>query len=150
MVKKQDFAYFVAAELKKRDNPKDFKPCEAIVISLSPLTLSVLDSKVILIENQNLIISEWFKKRWDLDKTTALSADVPSLLASAKAVSETHSYTGSPCIMPSAITHLANAIAKVNTELLQLKLNLQIHDKVIIIPSSQADIFFLVDKVLEV
>jgi len=71
---------------------------------------------------------------------------VPSLLSQAKAVSETHSYGGAPCGMPSAISLLANAITKVNTELLALKLDLKINDKVIVVPSSREDKFFLIDK----
>jgi len=190
--------YNLAKEFKKRDNPKDFKPSEAIVVSLSPIVLTVLDSKIKLTEDKNLIISEWFKFRWDIDKTFALSQDVPNLLddaknycdeattnvqsylssaqsscASATSVTETHSYGGAPCQMPTAVAALSAAIASVSnavtevkadlsaavskvseaitknkTELLQLKLNLQIDDKVIIVPSSQADIFFLIDKVL--
>ena len=140
--------YEIADEFKKRDNPKEFKPSEAIVISLDPVVVSISDGKIKLTENKDLIISEWFKKRWDIDKTTALSAGVPSLLNQADAVTETHSYGGAPCVMPSAIDYLVQAITKINTELMQLKLDLKINDKVIIVPSSQEDIFFLIDKVL--
>ena len=137
----------IAKEFKKRDNPLDFKSSEAIVINLTPLVLSVLGGGVKLTQDENLIFSEWFQLRWDIDKTFALSADVPSLLSQAKGISETHSYTGAPCSMPNAISLLANAITKVSDELLALKLDLKVNDKVIVVPSSREDKFFLMDKI---
>lgn len=157
MDNKNDWHYKIAKQFKKRDNPKDFKPSEAIVISLSPIVVTVLDSKVKLVENKNLIISEWFKKRWDIDKTKALSIDIPDFLNQAnKYLNENkdpqtvpvHSQSGKPCTIITITQLLTNAIQVINSELLALKLDLKINDKVIIVPSSQDDIFFLIDKVL--
>lgn len=53
--------------------------------------------------------------KWlDIDKTEALSSGVPSDLSSARGVSETHSYGGASCNMPSAIDYVAQAIEKVD------------------------------------
>ena len=161
--KKLDFGYTIAKELKKRDNPKDYKPCEAFVVSLSPVVVSILDGKIKLVEGKDLIITEWFKKRWDIDKTAALSVDIPGLLSdavslceSATNITETHSYGGAPCQMPNAVSDLSQAIAKVSeaitknkNELLALKLDLQINDKVFVVSSSMDGVFFLVDKVID-
>lgn len=191
MDKKKDFGYVFAKELKKRDNPKDFKPSEAIVVGLSPVVLSVLDNKVTLTEGKNLIISEWWQFRRDIDKTFALSEDIPDLLEESADLFDDvndldiliqniiqpidqdlgviHSYN--PIAQPRdrhnvevrnafsslslifqkialSNTKISEAITKNKNELLALKLDLQINDKVIIIPSSQADIFFLIDKVV--
>jgi len=151
-------------ELNKRNNPTDLKSIHiGTVVNLSPLTVSIYEGKVILTENDNLFISEWFRFRCDIDKTSALSQDVPNYLSasqsayeSAKEVTETHSANGLPCDMPSAITLLAtaiensnSAISSVNTELLQLKCVLAVGDFVTIGSLEQLDRFILIDKVLE-
>ena len=166
----------VAKEFKKRDNPKEWKPQEAIVISLSPIKLKVLDGKVILAENKNLIIPEWFKKRWNIDQTFALSQYIPQLIQNITDLSNDfidiidpenenqgvlHSYP--PAVEPDerhnvevrqgfqllsqVFERICDAIEINKTEILQLKLDLQIDDKVLIIPSSQDDVFILIDKV---
>jgi len=136
-------------ELKSRNNPLDLKPVYVgKVIGLSPVEVEIFDGKVILTEGDDLFISEQFRLRCEIDKTTALSSDVPNLLESAKQITETHSYTGSPCDMPTAIDKLSQAIEKVNTELLQLKCDLKIGDFVAIASLEQLDRYLLTDKVI--
>lgn len=50
--------------------------------------------------------------------------------------------------MPQAIEKLAQAIEKVNTELLQLKCDLKIGDLVAIASLEQLDMYILTDKVI--
>jgi len=144
-----DITRVLKTELNRRNNPTDMKSVHiGKVISLSPLTVSIYEGKVVLTENVDLYISEWFRFRCDIDKTNALSSDVPTNVNNAKNVTETHSANGSPCNMPSAITYLANAITSINTELLQLKCDLQVGDFVTIGSLEQLDRFILLDKVL--
>lgn len=136
-------------ELKNRNNPIDLKPVYiGKVVNLSPVQVSIFDDKIILTEDDDLLISEQFSLRCKIDETTALSSDVPNLLNKAKQVTETHSNGGSPCNMPQAIEKLAQAIEKVNTELLQLKCDLKVGDLVAVASLEQLDMYILTDKVI--
>lgn len=136
-------------ELKSRNNPIDLKPVYiGKVVNLSPVQVAIYDDKIILTEDDDLLISEQFRLRCNIDKTTALSSDVPNLLNEAKQVTEIHSFGGSPCNMPQAIEKLAQAIEKVNTELLQLKCDLKIGDLVAVASLEQLDMYILTDKVI--
>lgn len=147
----QDFFGYLAKELKDRDNPSDLKSAIiARVEQVAPLVIvSYADGKIFLTEDDELIISEWFRLRCNIDATTALSADVPSELDSATAITEIHSYTGAECQMPTAVAHLANAITKIKDELYALRCDLQIGDNVVIASLEQEDRFILLDKVLK-
>jgi len=101
-----------------------------------------------LSENDELLISEFFRLRCNIDKTGVLSSNVPSDTDNAESISETHSYTGAACQMPSAVSYLAGAILGVRDELLNLKCDLQIGDYVVIVSLEQKDRYLLVDKVL--
>lgn len=139
----------LAKQFKKRNNPTDLK--EALfgkVINLNPVQVHIDDGQITLTVGDQLVISEWFQLRWNIDKTQALSSDVPAKIDLAQTVKEIHSYTGTPCAMPEAISKLANAIVDINTELLQLKLNLAVGDKVIIAPAQKQNTYILIDKVL--
>ncbi len=146
---KPDLAQILASELKKRNNPTDLKPSIiGIVKQLSPLIVSIEDGAFLLTEDDNLLVSEWFRFRCNIDQTGALSSDVPASLESAKGVTETHSQSGTPCTMPDAISYLADAITSINTELLALKCNLALGDEVVISSLEQTDIYIVIDKVL--
>lgn len=135
--------------LKGRDNPIDLKPVYiGKIVNLLPIKVSIFDGKVILTENDDLYISEQFRLRCEIDKTFDLSLNVPNLLDQAKQVTETHSASGSPCNMPTAIEKLANAIDKVKTEVLQLKCDLKIGDFVAVASLEQLDVYLLTDKVV--
>ena len=146
----KDFFNVLADELKGRDNPKDLKSgIIARVEEIDPLVIvSYADGKIMLTENEELLISEFFRLRCNIDKTGVLSSSVPDNTDNAEAISETHSYTGSPCQMPDAISYLAGAILGVRDELLALKCNLQIGDHVLIASLEQKDRFVLIDKIL--
>lgn len=146
----KDFFSVLADELKGRDNPKDLKSgIIARVEQVAPLVIvSYADGKIMLTENDELYISEFFRLRCNIDKTGVLSADVPANTDNAEAITETHSYTGSPCNMPDAISYLAGAIIGIRDELLALKCELQIGDHVVIASLEQKDKFILIDKVL--
>lgn len=135
--------------LKGRDNPIDLKPVYiGKIVNLSPIKVSIFDGKVILTEDDDLYISEQFRLRCNIDKTSALSSDVPNLLEQAKQVTETHSASGSPCNMPQAIDFLAQAITKVSTEILNLKCDLKFGDKVILAPlQDMHGAYVLIDKI---
>lgn len=165
MENKQDYniARVLKQELQKRNNPTDLKSIHiGTVINLEPLTVTIYEGKVTLTEGDDLFISEWFRFRCNIDKTHALSQDVPDDLQQsndfcdqAKEINETHSATGSPCSMPQAISLLADAInstnsatEKVNGELLALKCELQVGDYVTIGSLEQLDRFIVLDKVL--
>lgn len=146
----KNFFNLLADNLKKRDNPKDLKSgIIARVEKIDPLVIvSYADGKIMLTENEELLISEFFRLRCNIDKTGVLSSNVPENTDNAEAISETHSYTGSPCQMPDAISYLAGAILGVRDELLALKCNLQIGDHVLIASLEQKDRFVLIDKIL--
>ena len=162
---KYDLAKILKFELKQRNNPTDLKAVNiGVVEQLSPLTVSISESKILLEENEELIISEWFRFRCNIDKTSKLSSGVlTDLLASstnftsATGITETHSYTPNlPCEIPSAITFLANAITntnnaitKINNEILALKCNLKKGDLVVVGSLEQTDKYILLDKVLD-
>lgn len=146
----KNFFNLLADNLKKRDNPKDLKSgIIARVEKIDPLVIvSYADGKIMLTENEELLISEFFRLRCNIDKTGVLSSSVPDNTDNAEVISETHSYTGSPCQMPDAISYLAGAILGVRDELLALKCNLQIGDHVLIASLEQKDRFVLIDKIL--
>ena len=147
----KDFFKVLAGELKDRDNPSDLKSgIIARVEQISPkIIVSYSESKIFLTENEELLISEWFRFRCNIDKTSVLSSNVPTKISSAKNVTETHSNGGAPCSMPDAISYLADAITGVCNELLALKCDLQVGDFVLLASLEQKDKYILIDKVLE-
>lgn len=147
---KPDLIKILAGKFKENQNPTDLKPSIiGTVKQLEPLIISINEDAVLLTEGDELLISEWFRFRCNIDKTGALSSDVPSSLESAKGVTESHSQSGSPCTMPDAIAYLADAIVSINTELLALKCELALNDLVIIASLEQTDKYLLIDKVLK-
>lgn len=148
--KDKNFFKYLAKEIKIRDNPTDLKEIViGFVATLKPVTVTTDGGAFTFVENNNLFISEQFRLRCEIDKTSALSSDVPNLLDQAKQVTETHSASGSPCNMPQAIEKLANAIDKVKTEVLQLKCDLKIGNKVILAPlQDMHGTYVLIDKVI--
>ena len=160
---KYDLAKILKLELKQRNNPTDLKAVNiGVVEQLAPLTVSISESKILLKENEELIISEWFRFRCNIDKTGKLSS-VPTDLTTSKSecdsasgVTEIHSMSGSACQMPNAIAYLVNAItstnsavAKINNELSALKCKFKKGDLVVIGALEQTDKYILIDKVLE-
>ena len=135
--------------LNERNNPIDYKAMHlAKVVKLEPLIVSIYEDKILLEENVELYISEWFRFRCNIDKTKVLSQTVGEKLESAKAVSEIHSFTSTPCGMPNAVSYLADAISGINSELLALKCDLKIGDYVAVGSLEQTDRYILLDKVL--
>ncbi len=145
----KSFIEMMKNELQQRDNPKDLKSSiVGKVVQLNPIVVRIEDGLVLLTENEELEISEWFRFRCNINKENALSEDVPSDCNNAKAVTETHSYTGTPCQMPNAISYLASAIIKVKNELLALKCVLAVGDYVTVASLEEIDKYILLDKVL--
>lgn len=145
----KDFFGVLAGELKGRNNPTDLKSgIIAKVEQVEPVIVSYSDGKIMLSENEELLISEFFRLRCNIDKTGTLSSTVPGDTDSAEAVIETHSYTGAACQMPNAISSLAGAILGVRDELLALKCDLQIGDHVLLASLEQKDRYVLIDKIL--
>ncbi|MCD8025091.1 MAG: DUF2577 family protein [Candidatus Gastranaerophilales bacterium] len=146
----KNFFDTLADELKKRNNPTDLKSAIlARVEEITPLIIvSYSDGKIMLTENDELFISEFFRLRCNIDKTGVLSSTVPSDTDNAESITETHSYTGTACNMPDAISSLASAILGVRDELLALKCDLAIGDYVLIASLEQKDRYILIDKVL--
>ncbi len=146
---KENIVDVLKNSIKKCQNPTDLKPSIiGKVVQLSPVIVSISEDKILLEENNELFISEWFRFRCDIDKTSALSSDVPSDLSSARGISETHSYGGAGCGMPSAIDYVAKAIESVTSELLALKCDLKVGDFVVLGSLEQLDKYILIDKVL--
>lgn len=147
---KKDFFNEMASQLKNRDNPTDLKPSiVGVVKNLNPLTVSIENGAVNLVYGQELMISEWFKIRCDIDKNTNLSSQIPDLLEQAKAVKEIHSQGGAACKMPQAIDFVCQAVSLIDNELLRYKCDLKIGDFVIIESLEQVDSYVLVDKILD-
>lgn len=136
-------------ELRKRNNPKDLKPAIiGKVVELQPLTVQISEGNILLVEGEELEISEWFRLRCNIDSTGMLSSTVPRETDSAKSVTETHSYTGGECQMPNAISNLVSAILGVRDELLALKCVLKTGDFVIVNSLEETNRYILIDKVL--
>ena len=145
----KDFFGVLAGELKGRNNPTDLKSgIIAKVEQVEPVIVSYSDGKIMLSENEELLISEFFRLRCNIDKTGTLSSTVPGDTDSAESIIETHSYTGAACQMPNAISSLADAILGVRDELLALKCDLQIGDHVLLASLEQKDRYVLIDKIL--
>ena len=146
---KNDITHILKTALKTRTNPKDLKAIHiGKVVLLSPLMVSMHEGKTLLEEGVELFISEWFRLRCNIDSTSLLSSGVLDDLNNAKSVVETHSNGGAACQMPKAIEHLANAIKKIDDEILSLKCVLNIDDLVIIGSCEQTDKYVLLDKLL--
>ncbi len=144
-----DLTNVLKGALKSRNNPTDLKAINiATVVKLEPLTVSLYEGKVLLREDNELYISEWFRFRCNIDSAKWLSEKVKEDLQNANAVKETHSNGGAPCQMPNAITCLADAIDCVATELLALKCDLKLGDYVAVGSLEQTDRYILLDKVL--
>ncbi len=102
---KKDLISVMKRHLKQCQNPTDLKPAIiGKVEKLNPIIVSTNEGKALWEENEELFISEWFRFRCNIDKDKTLSQTVPSNIESAKAVTETHSFTAAPCIMPNAIS----------------------------------------------
>lgn len=145
----ESFGSLFAKEFGKRNNPTDMKSgIIGKVVQVEPVIVSIDNGKVLLKENNELEISEWFRFRCNIDKEGKLSSDVPSDTDNAEAVSETHSYTGSACAMPNAISYLASAILGVRDELLALKCELNKGDYVSVSSLEENGKYVLLDKVL--
>ncbi len=161
-----DLIVEIAKSLRERDNPKDLKSAIiARVVKVDPkISVAYCDNKIILNEGEELVISEWFRFRCGIDKTFALSKDVPDFLknaaqdcTSAKNIKEKHSNGGSDCQMPLAINFVCNAISKLssaisslNSELFALKCDIKQGDEVVIVSLEEKNKYVLVDKVLSV
>ena len=118
------------------------------VVELQPLTVQISNGNILLIEGEELEIAEWFRFRCNIDATGTLSSTVPTNTDNAESITETHSYTGSACQMPNAISDLASAILGVRDELLALKCNLKVGDFVMINSLEETNRYILIDKVL--
>ncbi len=89
MQNKVDLASVLKKHIKLCKNPTDLKAINiAKVVKIEPLTVSLYEGKVLLRENNELYISEWFRFRCNIDKEKTLSQTVPSKLDSAKAVKD--------------------------------------------------------------
>lgn len=148
--KDKNFFKYLAKEIKNRDNPTDLKEVViGFVENLEPVTVTTDGGAFTFAENNNLFISEQFRLRCEIDKTFDLSVNVPNLLTQAMSAQEIHSFTQLPCNMPQAIEFLAQAITKVSTEVLNLKCDLQVGDKVILAPLlDMHGAYVLIDKVV--
>ena len=63
--KEETFIDFFKTELNKRNNPTDLKPSIiGKIVVLNPLTVQITEERVLLVEGENLEISEWFKCRY--------------------------------------------------------------------------------------
>jgi len=145
----EDFFQKIARLMQERNNPADLKPSIiGKVVKLDPLTIQIEDGKVLLVENEELEISEWFRFRCNIDKTGALSSDIPSFLNSAKNIQEVHSQGGAACNMSKAINYLCNAVNAITNELLSLKCTLQLDDYVSIASLEELNKYILTDKVI--
>lgn len=138
----------LAKEYKKRNNPSSYKELTiATVEQVSPLILTVANAQIRLSEELgNLFIPEWFVFRCNIDSTGMLSSSVPSDLDLATGITEIHSQSGADCQIPNAIAYLASAISGVNDELLALKCELKIGDKLIVAPLESDSEYVIVDK----
>lgn len=136
-------------EFRKRNNPTDLKPTIiGKIVKLEPVTVSIANGLILLEENEQLEISEWFRFRCNIDKTGVLSSTVPGYTENAESITESHSSSGTACQMPNAISSLADAILGIRDELLALKCVLEVGDFVTVASLEEMDCYVLIDKVL--
>ena len=147
---KTGFINSLAKSLKERTNPSSYKEaCFGFVQKAdAPVIVTTAGGAITLAEGDNLFISETFRKRCDIDKTLKLTVGVPGDLTSARAIEELHTDPKIPCTFPQAINYLALAIEKVTAEVLDLKCELAVGDKVLLIPADIDSSYFLVDKII--
>lgn len=63
-MKQTDITTVLKNALKTRNNPTDLKPSIiGKVVQISPITVSICEGKILLEENDELFISEWFRFR---------------------------------------------------------------------------------------
>ena len=85
MREKADIITVLKDSLKERTNPNDLKEIHiGVVQNLEPVIVTIFEGKVVVKEEDELFISEWFRFRCDIDKTGALSSDVPDELQSSE------------------------------------------------------------------
>lgn len=85
MQNKVDLTSVLKRHIRLCKNPTDLKAINiGTVVKLEPLTVSLYEGKVLLREDNELYISEWFRFRCNIDKEKTLSQTVPSKLAGAK------------------------------------------------------------------
>ncbi len=78
-MQKTDLARVLKGALKRCQNPTDYKAIHlAKVVKLEPLIVSIYEDKILLEENVELYISEWFRFRCNIDKDGTLSSVVPN------------------------------------------------------------------------
>jgi len=140
----EDFFKKLARNMKERNNPPDLKPCIiGKVVKLEPITVQIECERILLTENDELIVSEWFYFRKNIDKTSALT-NVPSNLETALS---SGACTAPGCSIITVLTNICEEIKKINTELKQLKLDLKVNDRVLIGTLDETDKYILIDKV---
>ncbi len=130
----KSFMTLLSEELHRRNNPDDLKSSIiGKVVKLDPIIVSVSNGYVLLKENDDLEISEWFRFRCNIDNDKKVTKT--------KTVIETHSYTKTECLLPESIKTLANAI-------LALKCNLAVGDYVTVASLEESGKYVLLDKVV--
>lgn len=131
---KENAIDIIATSFKQCRNPDDLKSSIiGKVVKLDPIIVSVSNGYVLLKENDDLEISEWFRFRCNIDNDKKVTKT--------KTVIETHSYTKTECLLPESIKTLANAI-------LALKCNLAVGDYVTVASLEESGKYVLLDKVV--
>ena len=134
----------LANRIKNNENPSDLKPCIiGKVVKLEPITVQIECERILLTEGDELIVSEWFTFRKNIDKTSALS-NVPNKLTTALS---SGACTAPGCTISTVLSNICTEIKNINAELKQLKLDLQLNDLVLIGSLEETDKYILIDKV---
>ena len=147
---KETFGNLIAKELAQRNNPTDLKSSIiGKVVKVEPVIVSIDLGKILLKENEELEISEWFRYRCKLNKNAKtnksegmsenISTQISNLVGSCNA---------SSCNLSAVVTAFKNAIGYIEDELLSLKCELKVNDYVTVASLEENGKYILLDKVL--
>lgn len=122
----------LAKMFKERDKKSNIGPCVGKVVGIVPLQISILDGNVVLQENQLYITEELLKKEYKFELTAG--DDIGDIAITSK---------------PSNPLISINISDKDKTKL-TLHFELKVGDEVLLIPTENEQVFFIVDKVHKV
>ena len=138
----------IAKNFKQCKNPNDLKSSIiGKVVKLNPIIVSISNGYVLLKENNELEISEWFRFRCNIDKNADNKTGMKQTVSDA--IDELKSTCGEKeCNLSTVITDFKTALKAIQNELLALKCNLAVGDYVTVTSLEESGKYVLLDKVL--
>ena len=144
----ETFAEMLSNEMAKRNNPNDLKSgIIGKIVQVEPIIVSIDNGKILLSENEELEISEWFRFRCKLGKNADDENEVDTTVSTA-IKDLTGSCDAKVCNLSSVVSSFKIAINSIKNELLALKCDLKKNDFVSVASLEENGKYILLDKVL--